>query len=103
MDEQIKKQWVEDLRSGRYKQCREYLWIELSDGSYNYCCLGVLCDIKEVRIWNSLYPGYHHNGLPNSTILDKVKLNFYTAQELADMNDKGSSFGEISDWIEANL
>ena len=103
MDEQIKKQWVEALRSGRYKQGREYLRTELSDGSYNYCCLGVLCDIKEVRIWNSLYPGYHDNGLPNFTILDKVKLDFYTAQKLAGMNDSGASFEEIADWIETNL
>ncbi len=103
MDEQIKKQWVEALRSGRYKQGREYLRTELSDGSYSYCCLGVLCDIREVGLWNSLYPGYHDNGLPNSTILDNVKLDFYTALKLADMNDNGASFGEISDWIDANL
>jgi hypothetical protein len=103
MDQQIKKQWVEALRSGKYKQGREYLRTELSDGSYSYCCLGVLCDIREVDLWNSLYPSYDDGELPNSTILDKVKLDFYTAQELADMNDEGSSFGEISDWIETNL
>ena len=39
MDE-MRKQWIEALRSGDYKQGREYL---CKDG--NYCCLGVACDL----------------------------------------------------------
>lgn len=37
--ENIKK-WVDALRSGNYKQCRE----QLSNG-LGYCCLGVACEV----------------------------------------------------------
>lgn len=40
-----KKKWLEALRSGEYKQGRRRLKTKLSDGSYEYCCLGVLCEI----------------------------------------------------------
>jgi hypothetical protein len=40
MDQDIKKRWVDALRSGEYKQARNYL--SAGDG---YCCLGVLCEI----------------------------------------------------------
>lgn len=103
MDEQIKKQWVEALRSGKYKQGREYLRTELSKGTYNYCCLGVLCDIKDECIWNSQYYNYPYMEFPCYTILDWAKLDSNTAQDLADMNDSGASFEEIADWIETNL
>lgn len=40
MNPEVKAKWLEALRSGEYKQGREYL----RRGNY-YCCLGVLCDI----------------------------------------------------------
>lgn len=107
MDEQIKKQWVEALRSGKYKQGREYLRTELSKGTYNYCCLGVLCDIKDERIWDHKQPqdyiNYAYSEFPSYTILDWAKLNGKIAEGLAAMNDCGASFEEIADWIETNL
>lgn len=42
MKEDIKRQWVEALRSGKYEQGAGAL---LRDG--RYCCLGVLCDLAE--------------------------------------------------------
>jgi hypothetical protein len=101
MDQQIKKQWVVALRSGKYKQGREYLRTKLSDGSYSYCCLGVLCDIKDDYIWKNYDYGYIES--PGFNTLEWEKLEYSTAQKLADMNDNGASFGEIADWIEANL
>jgi hypothetical protein len=41
MNPDIKKQWVDALRSGEYRQGHSSL--RPLDGSY--CCLGVLCDI----------------------------------------------------------
>jgi len=40
MNPEVKEKWVKALRSGEYKQGREYL--RKDD---KYCCLGVLCDI----------------------------------------------------------
>jgi hypothetical protein len=42
MNPEIKKRWVEALRSGKYKQGTAVLHDVTSD---TYCCLGVLCDI----------------------------------------------------------
>ena len=40
MDQNIKKQWVEALRSGKYEQGKE--WLQYQG---KFCCLGVLCDL----------------------------------------------------------
>lgn len=40
MNGEVKRLWLEELRSGRYEQGME----RLRDG-HSYCCLGVLCDI----------------------------------------------------------
>jgi hypothetical protein len=41
MNQEIKKRWVEALRSGEYEQGRKHLHPEAG----KYCCLGVLCDL----------------------------------------------------------
>lgn len=41
MNPEVKRKWVEALRSGKYKQGKE----RLCDKDNNFCCLGVLCDI----------------------------------------------------------
>lgn len=43
MDKEIKKVWVEALRSGEYKQGFRMLNNLGEDGGY--CCLGVLCEL----------------------------------------------------------
>lgn len=45
MDEEIKAQWVEALRSGQYRQARGVLSAKQEDGSMTHCCLGVLCEL----------------------------------------------------------
>lgn len=44
MDQEIKRNWVEALRSGEYRQTEGYL--RTDEG---HCCLGVLCDLAEKR------------------------------------------------------
>ena len=44
MDKEIKKQWVDALRSGKYKQGRAQLRIDI-DGDLRFCCLGILCEV----------------------------------------------------------
>lgn len=39
MNQEVKKAWLEALRSGNYKQGQSWL----KDGD-KYCCLGVLCE-----------------------------------------------------------
>lgn len=46
MDAEIKRQWVAALRSGRYPQTTGYLRDE-----NGFCCLGVLCDIRNSKVW----------------------------------------------------
>ena len=38
----VQRQWVEALRSGKYKQAKKAL--RVGDG---FCCLGVLCDLAQ--------------------------------------------------------
>lgn len=44
MKPEIKKQWIEALRSGDYHQCHGAL-IEPDGENLSYCCLGVLTDL----------------------------------------------------------
>ena len=110
----MKQEWINALRSGKYKQGRR----KLRDGDY-FCCLGVLCDLVNKDNW--IYsPEY---GLPLSWI-DETKTyeseelpialgeRLFTAKRgsvnavffiLAERNDFGCSFEEIADLIEAKL
>ena len=40
MNQKVKQQWIEALRSGEYSQTQN----QLKD-HHGYCCLGVLCDL----------------------------------------------------------
>lgn len=46
MDQEIKKQWLDALRSGKYAQGKSKLK-NVSNGEY--CCLGVLCEVMGVE------------------------------------------------------
>jgi len=47
MDQEIKRKWVEALRSGRYQQGPQKLY----DSHKNtFCCLGVLGHVKGMRL-----------------------------------------------------
>lgn len=64
MKPQIKKQWVEALRSGKYKQGR----LSLRTSENEYCCLGVLCDLHAQATggsWELASPNYSYQGSPN--------------------------------------
>ena len=97
MDKQIRDKWVKALRSGRYKQAREYLY----DGR-GYCCLGVLARVQ----------GAKPNELEDQSLLE-YDLKKYSAgiriksqKTLAEKNDgtgfdcKSQTFKEIADYIE---
>lgn len=110
MNQSIKARWVAALRSGEYAQGRRFL----RDGA-TFCCLGILCDLhaKEglghwkgeryetsltipptvVAEWAGLPEEY-----PNPMISIGGRRLF-----AADHNDRGRTFAEIADAIEAQL
>jgi len=110
---QLLKDWVKALRSGEYKQTRDYLHDEKG-----FCCLGVLCDIALDDYWveresarGSCMLVKHQEAFGLPTQLSK-DLGLFEEREdigtnpedfLGNMNDKGKSFKEIADWIEKNL
>ena len=83
MDAEIKRKWVEALRSGNYQQGRNHLHRD-----NKFCCLGVLCQITTGKM------GY-----------EQTRKHFPVKMEhdLIGMNDDGKSFAEIADYIERNL
>jgi hypothetical protein len=55
MNEQVKTEWLEALESGEYPQGKLQLRQKREDDTYEYCCLGVLCDIAAkhgIGHWN---------------------------------------------------
>lgn len=51
MDQKIKQQWIDALRSGNYSQTRQRL-----HDKHGYCGLGVLCDLHSKATGNSWEP-----------------------------------------------
>lgn len=45
MKRSIRSRWIRALRSGKYKQGEGNLLKMNADGTGNYCCLGVLCEL----------------------------------------------------------
>ena len=110
LNKEIKEKWINALRSGEYTQGQGYLYIENSDGTESFCCLGVLeyiCgtpkkDMKEIAMPAGL------NERKSSTELEytyEEDNDDYTTWEdkLASMNDLGNSFEAIAQFIEKEL
>lgn len=100
MTPEFKAQWIEALRSGRYKQAQGTLYRQTVDG---YCCLGVLCKVLAPDL-----PITHVNSLDNMLDHDvrvRVGMDSKMMDECIFRNDgaKGQpqhSFAEIADWLE---
>jgi len=117
MNPELKKKWVDALRSGEYKQGKSYL-----RSSDSYCCLGVLADviIKETDqyYWrrdstiSKLVEVYSLINKMDEAVVGSGK--FYSAfydeylysleqDNLIKLNDgENLSFNEIADYIENN-
>lgn len=94
MREDVKKAWVEALRSGEFEQGQGELHNEKAN---TYCCLGVLQKIRKCR---AKHPDSEF--LPPTT-LETFQLEHETQERLADFNDKGRSFRWIASYIERYL
>ena len=112
MNPQIKQKWVSALRSGDYQQGRNYLRTD-----NGFCCLGVLCDLygKENNVeWNFVNNGHNYefeefeSYLPSSVRkwAGVEGYNFLVnngTETLSELNDTGSTFEQIADFIEEHL
>lgn len=122
MDKKWKKKWVKALRSGKYKQGMLQLKtpIFMSD-KYQYCCLGVLCEVIDPTKWNNGIYRYISDGdyIVNTTDYESRKYDYesrkYIPYKLANKlgitptqqekmgifnDDKGKSFNWIASYIE---
>jgi uncharacterized protein YeaC (DUF1315 family) len=128
MNPEVKQKWIAALRSGKYEQGSEKL-----RSVSGYCCLGVLCDLyaKEHNTeWEfrgyggtNLQPQdyWYYEGeseyLPESVMeWSGVKVNcpqvrvdvddedeWFYHETLADLNDSGHTFNDLSKLIEEQL
>jgi hypothetical protein len=87
MNKKLKRKWVAALRGGSWKQCTEAF-----DSNGERCVVGVLMSVLEIN------PMEIHL----SDKLDRY-LSIHSRVTLYTMNDIGLTFGEMADWIEANL
>jgi hypothetical protein len=107
MNRELVKQWIDALRSGKYKQVKSTLR-DMKDDSY--CCLGVACLLhpsgqKYLDIRTCDY-------LPSEMAIDfGIQGAMVPGDEndkrvqylLAKQNDEGVPFLEIADWIEKEI
>lgn len=114
LNPELKVKWLEALRSGDYPQ--DIGELRSKDG---WCCLGVLAyvaGVDECRLRNQdtlsasnvkrddlLGPWDKPEYSPINFSSSKPETLITTQRKLAAMNDEGKSFGDIADWIEANL
>lgn len=117
----VKQKWLKALRSGGYAQGRSAL-----KTTKGYCCLGVLCDlaVREGIVTTSVssygvitFGIYEEDGLLPGEVQEWAGIATRSPQvkyvnkavfeddlnHLADINDRGSSFEEIANLIEAQL
>jgi hypothetical protein len=122
MKPNIKQQWLDALRSGKYDQGKGCL----QDSRGRFCCLGVLTDLysEEKNIpWHQYagididrfgihaFPIAGQNSAEENYLTPSVQdwadenntLARMTQVTLSEMNDNGSTFSEIANWIEKNL
>lgn len=116
MNQDIKREWVEALRSGDYAQTKDRLKrLGMGGGEQpGYCCLGVLAEVlikRGIGCWRGdLHYGecdgeeerLSSEDIP-SPIAATIELEMRDQQQLAEMNDSGDSFEEIADYIEKSL
>ena len=96
------KEWIKDLRSGKYEQCNGTLRIG-TEGKYSYCCLGVL----NVVLGNDFTEYGRLKGYEGDLVPEHFYDNNFTKRvelQAWQRNDRdGQTFEEIADWLEKTL
>ena len=107
MNKRVKKLWLIDLRSGKYKQGRHELVIE---GETNkYCCLGVLQDIYYLERGQSFPKKFFSEGVCHKRVEKWADIDNEIMEGLGNRNDgnrewkREHSFKQIANYIEKHL
>ena len=100
----FKKQWLKALRSGKYQQGKD----NLRSTDNKFCCLGVAAHVVGCTcITGKSYienDSEYSSKIRGISKVPKILIgNGDIPGELADMNDRGTSFDDIADWIQENL
>jgi hypothetical protein len=107
MKPQVKKMWVDLLRSKRFTQYVGSLRNWNTMESPSRCCLGVLCEVRSKiahkNVWKLDHIVETHDGLLGENMLNWAGLPDTVQLDLSKMNDDGSSFEEIADYIDKEL
>lgn len=127
MKPEVKKVFLDALRSGEYEQGTGQLALVKDDGVVSYCCLGVLsaegakagvCNPLELSDYFTddsaekewvIKASDNEDGVeyvdsyPPQSIYDWAGLTSEDAITLANINDKNDSFAEVIEYIDANL
>lgn len=108
MKSQLRNEWCDALRSGKYKQCKHVL----TNGKA-YCCLGVLAKVAgltELPDNGNDSPRFKTNkGLLlydafTEEYLQQLGLREIQQSDLIDLNDNDNkNFSEIADYIEREI
>ena len=104
MNQQIKQQWVEALRSGTYRQCQDHM-----HKRDTFCVLGVLCDIymqARSQHWEQNHELYSYGGLygtPPLRVQQWAGIHNRDMVAVQSRNDNGMPFHKLADWIDVNL
>lgn len=110
LDTDVKRVWLEALRSGEYKQGRGTMCRVDDNGAYSFCCLGVLADETIDTDWYPLgaadaYTLGHRGpwgGLGHAN-MKTLGLSLSAQAALAKANDSGLRFSSIAKAIEECL
>lgn len=129
-EEQIamNRKWIEALRSGEYRQGRGYLRKITIDGETQFCCLGVLAHLANVKIADlstscfedaflhtfpsinttdefvAMYGGYQAYQMPpGEWFTNLTGIESSEMCEFASLNDQGHTFNKIANTIEGLL
>lgn len=96
------REWVEALRSGKYKQGLNSLETKTLHFEPAYCCLGVERKVHPEQcagVTSYLFLQHRFTGGPAT----EVRLPNDVQSVLSTMNDKSSTFEEVADFIETEI
>ena len=100
------EKWCEDLRSGKFQQCRNVLYDYSTQG---YCCLGVLFKTQfgyteSSDGKSSCFTQFDASGEYDwQKRLNERGLPFDTIDKLVRLNDSGQSFETIASYIQSEV
>jgi len=108
VNQEVQKDWLEELRSGKYAKGKHHL--KNIDGKF--CCLGILCEIWKNKVqpekqWQpgltalgQAYKMINSYSIPAKPILDWAGIDTNIACFLGKLNDDTETFEEVIAEIE---